>query len=230
MLKTGLVIFLLAIELFVYYSFGGLASYPLRILGYFSLLFWYYSKRKNVFHLTDKLFLASSFFPMISPIPVYVFGVTHGKTLELALIMISYFFIIRIYQTEGSKIILFDKQHTFFNVFIPYILMPCAFFAAVILPLTNAKTVVLTGIYSLQMIYMVVLSAFLPYQEKSKFYISLAMCFVVLASGANAYRMYISHFSFDYGVVRLSTTLFRLFLLFGMLSHVNQRVGYSVLA
>ncbi len=158
MLKIGLVILLLTIELLVYYSFGGLASYPFRILGYCFLLFWYYFKKRNTFNFTDKLFIVGSFFPILSPLPVYILGFGSGKTLELALIMIGYLFIIRIYQVEGSKIILADKQNTFFNIFLPYIALPCAFFIAVILPLTSATTIILTGIYMLLMLYMAVLS------------------------------------------------------------------------
>ncbi|WP_435352763.1 hypothetical protein [Emticicia sp. SJ17W-69] len=230
MLKIGLVILLFAIELYVYYSFGGFASYPFRILGYGFLLFGYYSKKKYTLNFTDRLFIAASFFPIFSPLPVYVLGFALGKTLELALIMIGYLFIIRIFQVEGSKIILADKQNTFLNIFIPYVVMPCAFFIAVILPLTSATTIILTGVYLLLMLYMVVLSAFVPFTEKSKLYISLAMFFVVLASGANAYRMYISHFPFDYGVVRIVTNLFRIFFMLGILYRVDQRVSYSVLS
>lgn len=230
MLRTGLVMLLLAIELLVYYSFGAFASYPVRVSLSCTLLFWYYSKKRDTFNFTDKLFIASSVFSIISPLPVYVLGLAWGKTLELALIMIGYLFIIRIYQVEGSKIILSDKQNTFINILIPYIIMPCGFFIAVILPLTSIATTLFTGIYLLQLLYMLVLSAFLPFPERSKLYISLAMFFVVLASGANAYRMYVSHFPFDYGFVRIATTLFRFFFFLGILYRADQRIGRSFLA
>ena len=230
MLKTGLVFFLLVIELLVYYSYGGLASYPLRLLMYCSILYWYYAKKRDIFNFTDKLFFGSSVFSIISPLPVYFLGIAAGKTFELALIMMGYFFIIRIYQVEGSKIILSDKHNTFINIFIPYIIMPCGFFIAVILPLTSIATTILTGIYLLLLLYMLVLSAFLPFPERSKLYISLAMFFLVLASGANAYRMYVSHFPFDYGAVRIATTLFRFFFFLGIFYRADQQIGRSFLA
>jgi hypothetical protein len=131
--------------------------------------------------------------------------------------MIGHVFIILIFRIEGSKIKFFDKQNTFVTILIPYILMPFAFFVAVILPIKSLLVVFVTGIYLLEMVYLLVLSAFVPFSEKGKLYISLSMLFLVLASGANAYRTYITDFGFNYGVVRVSTSLFRLFLLLGML-------------
>jgi len=131
--------------------------------------------------------------------------------------MIGHVFIILIFRIEGSKIKFFDKQNTFVTILIPYILMPFAFFVAVILPIKSLLVVFVTGIYLLEMVYLLVLSAFVTFSEKGKLYISLSMLFLFLAGGANAYLTYITVFGFNYCVVRLSTSLFRLFLLLGML-------------
>jgi hypothetical protein len=73
------------------------------------------------------------------------------------------------------------------------------------------------------LIYMVFASTFLPYPEKSKLYISLAMFLVLLASGVSAYRLYISSFFFDYALVRICVTLCRVLMLLGMIHRFDSQ-------
>ena len=97
---------------------------------------------------------------------------------------IHYVNYIQIMISKESSLKFADKSNMFL-IFISYILVPFAFFVIVIYPLTNAKTAIVAGIYMLPLIYMVFLSTFLPFPEKSKLYISLSMFLVLLASGVS---------------------------------------------
>lgn len=227
-IKSGFVILLLIIELTFYYLLGNLTSFFIQFLILCFLFYWYYSERKSSFNYTDKLLIISTIVSLFSPLTVYLSDFFVGNIIKFSLIAVNYILTIIIFKIEGAKI-KFTGKSNMFLVFVSYILMPCAFFATVIYPLTNAKTAILSGVYMLPLIYMVFLSTFLPYPEKSKLYISLSMFLVLLASGVSSYRLYISTFIFDYAIVRICVTLCRLFMMLGMIHRFDSRSDESVL-
>lgn len=222
MTKIVIVFLLLIIELVVYYLYNSLASFPIQLLIIGFLFYWYYSERKSSFNLTDKLLIASTVISAFSPITNYFAEFFVSNIIKFILIAVNYMLTIWIFKIEGAKIS-FKSKSNMFLVFVSYILMPFAFFATVIYPLTDAKTAIVSGIYMIPLIYMVFASTFLPYPEKSKLYISLAMFFVLLASGISAYRLYISSFFFDYALVRICVTLCRVFMLLGMIHRFDSQ-------
>jgi hypothetical protein len=213
---------LLIIELVVYYLYNSLASFPIQLLIIGFLFYWYYSERKSSFNLTDKLLIASTVISAFSPITNYFADFFISNILKFILIAVNFIMMIWMFKIEGAKIS-FKSKSNMFLVFVSYILMPFAFFATVIYPLTDAKTAIVSGIYMIPLIYMVFASTFLPYPEKSKLYISLAMFLVLLASGVSAYRLYISSFFFDYALVRICVTLCRVLMLLGMIHRFDSQ-------
>jgi hypothetical protein len=222
MTKIVIVFLLLIIELVVYYLYNSLASFPIQLLIIGFLFYWYYSERKSSFNLTDKLLIASTVISAFSPITNYFADFFISNILKFILIAVNFIMMIWMFKIEGAKIS-FKSKSNMFLVFVSYILMPFAFFATVIYPLTDAKTAIVSGIYMIPLIYMVFASTFLPYPEKSKFYISLAMFLVLLASGVSAYRLYISSFFFDYALVRICVTLCRVLMLLGMIHRFDSQ-------
>jgi len=227
MLKFIITAVILLIELILYYEFNPKFSYPFRELVHVFLLYWYYSERKNVLNLTDKLFLISTAIPLISPIPIYIFGLTWGTLFEAVLLLISYQIIIIIFIREGAKFRFTNKTNTLIKVFIPYVFFPLAYFLLIIAPLAKMDVIAVTFIYLAQMMYMAALSAYLPFPEKSKWYISLAMFFVLFASGASVHRVYISHYEFDHAIVRIFATLCRAFLIVGLINRFNTQPVFA---
>jgi hypothetical protein len=222
MTKIVIVFLLLIIELVVYYLYNSLASFPIQLLIIGFLFYWYYSERKSSFNLTDKLLIASTVISAFSPITNYFADFFISNIIKFILIAVNFIMMIWMFKIEGAKIS-FKSKSNMFLVFVSYILMPFAFFATVIYPLTDAKTAIVSGIYMIPLIYMVFASTFLPYPEKSKFYISLAMFLVLLASGVSAYRLYISSFFFDYALVRICVTLCRVLMLLGMIHRFDSQ-------
>jgi hypothetical protein len=226
-IKSGFVILLLIIELILYYSLGSLSSFFIQFLILCYLFYWYYSERKSTFNYIDKLLIASTSISLFSPLTVYFPDFFIGNIIKFSLIAINYILTIIIFKIEGAKIKFAGKSNMFL-IFASYIFMPFAFFATVIYPLTNSRTAIISGIYMLPLIYMVFLSTFLSFPEKSKLYISLSMFFVLLASGVSAYRIYISTFFLDYALVRICVTLCRLFMLLGMIHRFQPRINESL--
>lgn len=222
MTKIVIVFLLLIIELVVYYLYNSLASFPIQLLIIGFLFYWYYSERKSSFNLTDKLLITSTVISAFSPITNYFADFFISNIIKFILIAVNFIMMIWMFKIEGAKIS-FKSKSNMFLVFVSYILMPFAFFATVIYPLTDAKTAIVSGIYMIPLIYMVFASTFLPYPEKSKFYISLAMFLVLLASGVSAYRLYISSFFFDYALVRICVTLCRVLMLLGMIHRFDSQ-------
>lgn len=215
MFKIIIVILLLIVEIAFYYLFGSLASFSVQLSILVFFFYWYYSERKLNFKFTDKLLIISTVVSAFSPLTIYMSSFFIGNIIKFILIGLNYMLTIQIFRIEGAKIN-FKGKSNISLVFLSYIFMPFAFFVSVLFPLTDARTTLVTGIYMIPLIYMVLLSTFLPFPEKSKLYISLSMFFVLLASGISAYRLYISSFFLDYALLRVCITICRLFMLLGM--------------
>jgi len=217
MIKILITVLLFSIEVLLYYKFNRIIAYPARVLLYSYFIYWYYSARKDTLNITDKLFLWSCAILIVSPVPDYIWNSVLGKVIEVVLLMLSQHLIIVIWQKEGAKISFSNKYNSFTKILIPYIIVPLLFFFLVIVPTFQTIPIILSAIYLLQMVYIATLSAFLPFPEKSKWYIALAMGLLIISSGANASRVYVITYTWDYAAVRLTAILFRFFLLIGLL-------------
>ena len=222
MIKLAVISLLLIIELTIFYEVDSTLAYPFRGLIHLFLAYWYYSERKNVLNLTDRLFLISSLIPAITPIPIYIFGFTWGTLLEAVLLLVSYQLLIRIFSIEGARIKIRTNLNTIMKVVIPYVVFPLTYFTLVVFPVVKSDILLICFIYLLQVMYMAVLSAYLPFPEKSKLYISLGMFFILFASGASVHRVYIAPFEFDYGIVRIAASLGRILIVVGLLNRMNR--------
>lgn len=222
MLKVGIVALLLALELSVYYILGSFPSFLVQvaIVGY--LFYWYYSERKSDFNNSDKLLMLSTLISLFSPLTIYITDFFVNSVIKFALIAVNFILIIWLFRLEGAKMDFSGKSKTFL-VFVSYIFTPFAFLFAVIFPLTSAQNAIISGVYILPLTYMVLLSTFLPFPEKGKFYISIAMFLALLSSGVSAYRLYVSSFPLDYSLLRILITACRVFMLLGMLNRFDPR-------
>lgn len=222
MLKVGIITLLLALELGLYYTLGNFPSFLIQvaIVGY--MFYWYYSERKADFNASDKLLIASTVISLFSPLTVYLTNFFINSVIKFTLIALNYILVVILFRHEGAKIDFSGKTKPFL-VFVSYIFTPFAFLFAVIFPLTSVQNAILSGAYILPLTYMVLLSTFLPFPEKSKFYISIAMFLVLLSSGVSAYRLYVSHFPLDYSMQRILITACRVFMLLGMLNRFDSR-------
>jgi len=218
--KVGIVILLLALELGVYYTLGSFSSFIVQVIIVGYMFYWYYSKRKPDFNASDKLLMISTLISLFSPLTIYITDFFINSAIKFTLIGLNYVLIIVMFRLEGAKIDFSGKSKTFL-VFVSYIFTPFAFLFAVIFPLTSVQNAVLVGVYILPLTYMVLLSTFLPYSEKSKFYISISMFSVLLASGVSAYHLYVSSFPLDYSALRILITASRVCMLLGMLNRFN---------
>lgn len=226
MLRVGIVTLLLALELSVYYILGTFPSFfvQVSVVGY--LFYWYYSERKVDFNKSDKLLMLSTLISLFSPLTAYITDFFINSAIKFALIAVNYIIIIVLFRLEGAKIVFSGKSKPFL-VFVSYIFTPFAFLFAVIFPLASVQNAILSGVYILPLIYMVLLSTFLPFPEKSKFYVSIAMFLALLSSGVSAYRLYISPFSLDYSILRISITMCRVFMLLGMLNRFDSSENHN---
>ncbi len=224
MVKIGVIALLLTLELIIFYGVNIALAYPFRGLIHLMMAYWYYSERKAILNQIDKLFLVSCLIPAITPIPIYIFGFTWGTLLEVALLLVSYQLLIRIYFLEGARIRITGKKqlNTFFRAVIPYVCLPLTYFFLVVFPLTKPDVFIVTFIYLVQIMYMALLSAYLPFPEKSKLLISLGMFFILFASGASVHRVYVVPYFFDYGFVRIAAVLGRILIIAGLLNRINQ--------
>jgi hypothetical protein len=224
MIKIGVLSLLLIIELSVFYKVDSTLAYPFRGIIHLFMAWWYYSERKNELNLTDKLFLISCLIPAITPIPIYFFGFTWGTLLEAIMLLVSYQLLIRIYTLEGAKIRLANNLKTFGMVLTPYVFFPLTYFFLIVYPVAKPDVLLITSIYLVQIMYMAVLSAYLPWPEKSKLYISLGMFFILFASGASVHRVYVAPYEFDYGIVRIAANLGRILIIIGLLNRTKREI------
>lgn len=222
MLKVGIITLLLALELGLYYTLGNFPSFLVQVVIVCYMFYWYYSERKADFNTSDKLLIASTVISLFSPLTVYLTNFFISSVIKFTLIALNYILVVILFRHEGAKIDFSGKSKPFL-VFVSYIFTPFAFLFAVIFPLTSVQNAILSGAYILPLTYMVLLSTFLPFPEKSKFYISIAMFLVLLSSGVSAYRLYISRFPLDYSMQRILITACRVFMLIGMLNRFDSR-------
>lgn len=222
MLKVGIITFLLTLELGVYYTLGNFSSFIIQVMIVGYMFYWYYSERKSDFNISDKLLMISTLISLFSPLTFYITNFFINSAVKFALIALNYILIIVLFKLEGAKIDFSGKSKTFL-IFVSYIFTPFAFLFAVIFPLTSLQNAILVGVYILPLTYMVLLSTFLPFPERSKFYISISMFSVLLASGVSAYRLYISSFPLDYSALRILITTSRVCMLLGMLYRFDTR-------
>ncbi len=224
MIKIAFIALLLAVELTIFYEVNSKLAYPFRGAIHLFMAYWYYSERKASLNLTDKLFLISCLIPAITPIPIYFFGFTWGTLLEAVLLLVSYQLLIRIYRLEGAKIRFRTNLNTIIKVLIPYVFFPLTYFFLIVFPVVKSDVLLITFIYMVQIMYMAVLSAYLPFPEKSKLYISLGMFFIIFASGASVHRVYVVPYEFDYGIVRITANLGRILIIIGLLNRMKRDV------
>ncbi|GAB3502401.1 hypothetical protein GCM10027442_02180 [Emticicia fontis] len=211
----------------LFYKFNRIIAYPARALVYSSIIYWYYTERKrdNALNLTDKLFIWSCILPIFSPLADYIWPSVPTKILEIILLMASNQLIASIWIEEGAKInFSVNQKNTFIKVLVPYIILPVLFFCFVVLPTNQVIPIVLFTFYLLQMMYITTLSAFVPFPEKSKLYVSLAMGILVLSSGANFLRICVSPYEYDFAVVRFTAVAFRVFLAMSLLHRETHEV------
>ena len=85
------------------------------------MAYWYYTERKHVINLTDRLFLVSCLIPAITPFPIFIFGFTWDTLVEVIRLLVSYQWLIKIYLLEGAIIRLSSNFRTFTRVYMnPY--------------------------------------------------------------------------------------------------------------
>lgn len=224
MIKIALIALLLAVELTIFYELDSTLAYPFRGVIHLFMAYWYYSERKASLNQIDKLFLISCVIPAVTPIPIYFFGFTWGTLLEAVLLLVSYQLLIRIYRLEGAKIRFRTNLNTIIKVLIPYVFFPITYFFLIVFPVVKSDVLLITFIYMIQIMYMAVLSAYLPFPEKSKLYISLGMFFIIFASGASVHRVYVVPYEFDYGIVRITANLGRILIIIGLLNRMKRDV------
>jgi hypothetical protein len=224
MTKITLIVLLLAVELIIFYKVDSTLAYPLRGLIHLLMAYWYYSERKNAINQTDKLFLISCVIPAVTPLPIYFLGFTWGTVLEAVLLLVSYQLLIRIFVIEGARIRYRTNLNTIIKVLIPYVFFPLTYFFLIIFPVVKSDVLLISFIYMVQIMYMAVLSAYLPFAEKSKLYISLGVFFIIFASGASVHRVYVAAYEFDYGIVRIAANLGRILIIIGLLDRMKRDV------
>lgn len=224
MTKITLIVLLLAVELIIFYKVDSTLAYPLRGVIHLLMAYWYYSERKTSLNQTDKLFLISCVIPAITPIPIYIFGFTWGTVLEAVLLLVSYQLLIRIFRLEGARIRYRTNLNTIIKVLIPYVFFPVTYFFLIVFPVVKSDVLLISFIYMVQIMYMAVLSAYLPFAEKSKLYISLGMFFIIFASGASVHRVYVAAYEFDYGIVRIAANLGRILIIIGLLDRMKRDI------
>lgn len=222
MIKVAVIALLLIVELTIFYGVDSTLAYPFRGLIHLFMAYWYYSARKNILNLSDRLFLISCVIPALTPIPIYIFGFTWGTLLEAIMLLVSYQLLIRVYILEGAKIRLRSSIKTFTRVLVPYVFLPLIYFFFIVFPVAKPDILIITFIYLLQIMYMAVLSAYLPFSEKSKLNIALGMFFIIFASGASVHRVYVAPFEFDYGIVRIAANLGRILIITGLLGRLRK--------
>lgn len=231
MIKILITLLLSIIELVLYYYFNKYVAYPVRVLLYAYLAYWYYQerKRRGVINRSDKLFIWACYILMVSPLPAYINDSTIGKVIEFALLIISQQLIIAIFIREGAKFDFSNQKKTLGKIVIPYIIIPILFFFFVALPTNQPTPIILFGFYLIQMIYVCTLSAYVPFSEKSRFYLSLSMGLLILSSGANFLRHSVSPYEYDFAVVRVTSVAYRVFLLIALLHRETHEADTSYL-
>lgn len=223
MIRLVPVALLLAIELLIFYQVDPAFAYPFRGLIHLYIAYWYYSAKKSVLTLTDRLFIVSCLIPAFTPIPIFLFGFTWGTLVEVVLLLVSYQLLIKIYRLEGARIKLTNNLRTFIRVLVPFVLFPLVYFVISIFNIHRYDVVLILSVYLLQIMYMAVLSAYLPFEEKSKLSITMGMFFIIFASGTSFHRVYITPFEFDYGIVRIAANLGRILLVTGLLNRAYRK-------
>ncbi len=226
MFKIVIVAVLVAIELALHYTSHPTYSLLVQFIVAGFLIRWYFTERELKFNYTDKLLIAATIISVSSPLTQYIPNFFVGNAIKLAVLSLTFLLMIIMFRNEGAKISFANKTNIFL-IFASYIFLPCVFYLVMIIPLTTTVVSVTIFLYLLPMLYMVVLSTFLPYSEKGKLFISLAMFVVILSSGVNSYRLYVTPFIFDYAFVRIFTTAFRVFMLFAMVDRIDVRRNQS---
>lgn len=222
MIKIAPIALLLVIELLIFYQVSHSYAYPLRGLIHLYMAYWYYTERKHALNLTDRLFLVSCLIPAITPIPIFIFGFTWGTLVEVILLLVSYQLLIKTYSWEGARIRLWSSFRNFTNVLVPFVFFALIYFTISVFTIDRFDVILILSVYLLQLMYMCVLSSYLPFEEKSKLCITMGMFFIMFASGVSFHRVYMNPYEFDYGTVRIAANLGRILLIIGLVNRVSR--------
>lgn len=204
---------LLLTEIALFYTHYGILNRFVRVTEYLVFCYWLFEEnRKNKILNVGYLFVN---FILLIPGLFVIFLVNKQlvDVFELLLIALSYLCIIIFFIKEKAKIRFNDS--TFIKVLFPYLLFPLAFYANTYSFLPK-EAIYVSVFFVIVLIIMSLLSAFLPYPERSKLYIAIGIFLLLLSIGFNAYRAYIQPFRGDYIIFRLFDLSFYSFLINGI--------------
>jgi hypothetical protein len=205
---------LLLTEIILFYTHNNTLNRFFRTANYLVICYWLYkeNRKTKILHIG---YLFTSFALLI--LSLYVVFFVNKQLLdlfELLLITFSYVCIILFFIKEKAKIRFNDT--TFIKILVPYLLFPLAFYANAYSFLPQ-EAIYVSIFFVVILVIMSLLSAFLPYPERSKLYISIGVFLLLLSIGINAYRAYIQSFFGDYVFFQLFDLGFYVFLILGIL-------------
>lgn len=206
------------LELILFYTVPDKTYTFFRVLTHAVLFLWAYQSLKPSFSQSDFFVLFNIFTPIISPIFYLFSGKSASIIFELAIICVSNLGLIAVFLSNHERFNNKLATKTFLQILIPYIILPILFFYVVLHPATKINEF-LVVIYIIILMTVAVTSAYFSKNQQVSLFLTISVGLMFLASGANGYRLFVTNYFFDFGLVRLSTIFSKYFLALGFITN-----------
>ncbi|MFN3851695.1 MAG: hypothetical protein ACK4NY_19820 [Spirosomataceae bacterium] len=206
------------LELILFYTIPDKTYTLFRVLTHSVLFLWAYQSLKPSFTQSDLFILFNIFTPIISPVFYLFSGKSVSVIFELAIICVSNLGLIAAFLSNHERFNNKLATKTFLQILIPYIILPILYFYFVLHPATKINEF-LVVIYIIILITVAVTSAYFSKNQQVSLFLTISVGLMFLASGANGYRLFVTNYFFDFGLVRLSTIFSKYFLALGFITN-----------
>ncbi|MCU0326993.1 MAG: hypothetical protein MUF45_17420 [Spirosomaceae bacterium] len=220
MTRKYLLIVSILLELILYYTISNTNKTYIffRVISHTIIFLWSYQSLKPNLTKTDLLVLLNIFIPIISPILHLFSDKITSVVFELVIISIGNLALIAVFITQkeyfNSKLI----TKTFLQILVPYIVLPTLFFYFVLHPTTSINEFLVIT-YILILVVFAVTSSYFSKNQRVSMYLTISVGLLFLASGANGYRLFVTSYFFDFGLVRIATVFSKYFLALGFITN-----------
>ncbi len=179
---------------------------------------WYYQMQKQSFGSNEKLFLMSIILPIIVSLAAYLLP---EKTAIIVNISVNTFVLmiwLHLFRLMGSRISFRDADNTLAKISPSAFLFPIVYYFSTLYEVISGVYVVVVLVYMIVFSYLIMLSTFLPIDEKRRLYIVTGLAALVVANILNSHHTFLERLPWAYPVIRAITIAAKCAVVYGMVS------------
>jgi hypothetical protein len=237
------IFFLLGCELYIttlgYKSYKDIWGHIFRAIISLIIVLWYYEMEKNRFGKIQRMFLISNTFPFIVSLILPFIGLLSFSpfsekriilsTQNIVLINLVVYTLknvlwIFIFKSMGAFAAFNNSLHSLKNLIVVFFIFPLLYFFISLYPATSGISTIISFSYIFIFSFAGVLSAFLPIDEKKRFWITIGIVTVILGTILRTYDEFLLKITWGNELIGIVIVASRCMVTYGMIDYEDQEI------